>query len=161
MQEGVDMKFVNEMAAISGLMILAIYIFTPTSSATDYSPYERVAETMLLDPTYDLHIISADVSIDTQQVKIDCITDISVKETGAPFGEFATFLGGVLGMYMQTVNAVPEVGDLLIVTKNRNQPTVATFSCPKSWITSLDTKNVDAVNELIYKVFMTVTDVKS
>jgi hypothetical protein len=150
------MTFGNKLVATLGLLALAMCIIASTVSATDYSAAETVAENMLLDPANDLGITDADVSINTQQVTINCITQISVQETGAPLEEFGKFLGGVLGTYISMVNAAPEVGDLLIVMKNNNQPTVATLSCPKSWITGLDLTNENAAQELITKVFLTM-----
>ncbi len=146
------------MFVVFGLLVLAMCIIAPNVSATDYSAAETTAENMLLDPANNLKITSADVSINTQQVTINCITQISVQETGAPLEEFGTFLGGVLGTYISLVNAAPEVGDLLIVMKNQNQPTTATMTCPKSWVTDLDLTNENAANELIFKVFQTMKE---
>jgi len=155
---GLKTKFVNKFVAAFDLLVLAMCIIAPIVSATDYSAAETVAENMLLDPANNLGIKSADVSINTEQVTINCITQISVQGTGAPLSEFATFLGGVLGTYISLVNAAPEVGDLSIVMKNQNQPTTATMTCPKSWVTGLDLTNENAANELIYRVFQTMKD---
>jgi hypothetical protein len=152
------MKFVimNKLAAAVGLLVLSTCIIAPTVSATDYSAAETAAENMLLDPANNLRIESADVSINTEQVTFNCITQISVQETGAPLEQFGTFIGGVLGTYISLVNAAPEVGDLLIIMKNQNQPTTATMSCPKSWVTGLDLTDEKAVNELMLNVFQTM-----
>ncbi len=152
------MKLVNKLAVVFGLLALAVCIIPSNVSATDYSAAETLTEETLLDPTYNMGIVSADVSISTQQVTFNCITDISVQETGAPLEEFGAFLGGTLGLYINLVRAAPEVGDLLIVMKNRDQPTVATLSCPKSWVKDIDITNEDAVNELMMNVFLTMKD---
>jgi hypothetical protein len=137
------------------LMVLGMCIIAPNVSATDYSTSETLTEKKLLDPANNLGIVSADVSIDTQQVTINCITQLTIQETGAPIESFTTFLGGVLTTYYSIVSAAPDVGYLLIIVKNENQPNVATFSCPKSWINDLDPTNKDAVQELIFKVLAT------
>lgn len=152
------MKFVDKLVAVFGLLVLAVCIIAPNVSATDYSTAETLTEETLLDPTYNMGISSADVSINTQQVTFNCITDISVQETGAPLEEFGTFLGGTLGLYISLVKAAPEVGDLLIVMKNNNQPTVATLSCPKRWVQDIDMTNEDAINELMMNVFQTMKE---
>jgi hypothetical protein len=130
-------------------------VIAPTVSATDYSAMESYTKNLLLDPAYNLRITNADVSINTQQVTINCITQLSVQDTDAPFKEVGTFLSGVLGVYMAIVNSAPEVGDLLIVMKNFNEP-VATFSCPKSWVTDVDPANSDASLVLMAKVLETM-----
>jgi hypothetical protein len=149
-------RFENKSVAALGLVILAICIIVQTTSAKDYSTAETVAKNLLIDPANNLGILSANVSINDQQVTISCITHISVQEEGAPLAEFGTFLGGVLGIYMSLVSAEPDVGDLVIVMKNKNQPTVSTLSCPKSWIIGLDDMNADAVQQLMTKVFLTM-----
>lgn len=151
------MKLVSKLIAAFGLLVLAMCIIAPNALATDYSAAEIVAEKMLLDPANKLGITNADVSINTQQVTINCITRLSVQETGAPLESFGTFLGGVLGVYISIVNAMPEVCDLLIVMKNSNQPTVATLSCPKSWVSGIDLNN-EAAAQLIVNVFMTIKE---
>ena len=135
--------------------MLVICTIMSTISATDYSAAETTTENMLLDPEYNIPIKSVDVSISTEQVVFDCITDISIQETGAPLEQFGAFLGGVLGMYYLVVNSSPEVGDLTIIMKNQNQPTKLKMACPKSWIKSLDITNENDANNLIYKVFQT------
>ena len=137
------------------LMVMAMCIIAPNVSATDYSTSETLTEKQLLDPANNLGIVSADVSINPQQVTINCITQPPIQESGAPIESFTTFLGGVLAIYNSLVRAAPDVGDLLIIVKNENQPNVATFSCPKSWIINLDPTNEDAVQELIFKVLAT------
>ena len=137
------------------LLMLVICTIMSTISATDYSAAETTTENMLLDPEYNIPIKSVDVSISTEQVVFDCITDISIQETGAPLEQFGAFLGGVLGMYYLVVNSSPEVGDLTIIMKNQNQPTKLKMACPKSWIKSLDITNENDANNLIYKVFQT------
>ncbi len=151
--EGLKTKILNKLVASFALLVLAMCTIVPNISATGYSAAEIVTENLLLNPANDLGIKSADVSINTRQVTINCITQISVQESGAPLGAVGKFLAGVLGTYVSLVNAMPEVGDLLIVWKNRNQPTVVTFTCPKSWVIDLDT--VDAADTLLYKVIMT------
>ncbi len=137
------------------LLMLVTCTIVSTVSATDYSAKETATENMLLDPEYNIPIKSVDVSISTEQVVFDCITDISVQETGAPLGQFGAFLGGVLGMYYLVVDSSPEVGDLTIIMKNKNQPTKLKMTCSKIWIKSLDMTNEDDANNLIYKVFLT------
>lgn len=153
---GFIMKFANKLVSTLGMFALITCIITPTVSATDYSKAEKVAENMLLDPANNLGITSADVSINTEQVTFNCITQISVQETGAPLEQFGTFLGGVLGAYISLVKAAPEVGDLLIIMKNRNQPTTATMTCPKNWVQGIDLTNENAANDLMLKVFQTM-----
>ncbi|VVB71165.1 Uncharacterised protein [uncultured archaeon] len=133
-----------------------MYLIMPTISAADYSSAETVAKNMLLDPANNLGIQSADVSISTKQVTFNCITHLSVHETGAPLAEFGAFLSGALGTYISIIKAVPEVGDLLIVMKNSDGPTTSTMICPKAWVTGLDLTNENAVNELMLKVFQTM-----
>jgi hypothetical protein len=137
------------------LFVLVICIIAANVSAKDYSKSETFAEKMLLDPAYNMGILSADVSINTQQVTFNCITDISSQDPDAQLGLFGTFLGGTLVIYKGLVNAAPEVGDLLIVAKNNNQPTVVTLSCSKSWVKDIDVTNEDAMNELMAKVLST------
>jgi hypothetical protein len=137
------------------LMVLGMCIIAPNVSATDYSKSETLTEKRLLDPANNLGIVSADVSINTQQVTINCITQLPIQETGAPIEAFTTFLGGILATYCPLVSAAPDVGDLLIIAKNEKQPTLATFSCPKSWINDLDPTNKAAVRKLIFKVLAT------
>jgi hypothetical protein len=150
------MKSANELVSSLGMPALIVCVITPTISATDYSKAGKAVENMLLDPANNLGITSADVSINTEQVTFNCITQISVQETGAPLEQFGRFLGGVLGTYISLVKAAPEVGDLLIIMKNHNEPTTATFSCPKSWVSNIDLTNENAANELILKVFQTI-----
>lgn len=138
---------------IVGLLALAACV-TSSISAKDYSAAETFMEGKLLDPTYGMGISSADVSINEQQVTFNCITDISVPETALE--QFGMFLGGTLGLYSVIVNTMPEVGDLLIVIKNKNQPTVATLTCPKSWVEGIDLTNEDTANALIFDVFSTM-----
>jgi hypothetical protein len=147
-------NFGNKLVAVLGLLVC---IIVPTI-ATDYSAAENRAENMLLDPANNLGIVNADVSINTEQVTFNCITQLSAQETGAPLEQFGTFLGGVLGTYISVVNAAPEVGDLLIVMKNQNQPTTVTMTCPKSWVTDLDLTDEKAVNELMLMVFQTTKE---
>ena len=137
------------------LLMLATFIVVPTMLAADYSAAEPVVEDMLLDPEYNLPIESADVSISTQRVVFDCITDITVQETGAPLAQVGEFVGGALGAYYTLLKSAPDVGDLVIIMKNKNQPTTATMTCPKSWINSVDLTNADDANGLIYKVIAT------
>lgn len=148
-------EFVNKFVAAVGLLLLAMCIIAPNVSAADYSAAESVVEDMLLDPEYSLPIESVDVSISTEQVVFDCITDITVQEKGAPLGQVSVFVGGALGAYYQIVNSAPNVGDLVIIFKNRNEPTAVTMTCPKSWINSVDLTNADDANGLIYKVIET------
>jgi hypothetical protein len=143
-------------AALS-LIVLIMCIIAANVSAKDYSKSETSAEKMLLDPAYNMGILSADVSINTQRVTFNCITDISSQDPDAQLGQFWTFLGGTLAIYKGLVNAAPEVGDLFIVVKNNNQPTVTTLSCPKSWVKDIDT-NEDAINELMMNVFQTMKE---
>ncbi len=150
------MKLVSKLAAV--LVMSAICVIAPNALATDYSAAETAAEKMLLDPANELGIKNADVSINTQQVTINCITQISAQETGDPLESFGKLLGGVLGVYISIVNALPEVGDLLIVLKDSNQPTVTTLSCPKSWVRDIDLHNEAAAQQLIGKVFMTIKE---
>lgn len=142
------------------LLMLVICTIVSTISATDYSAAETATENMLLDPEYNIPIKSVDVSISNEQVVFDCITDISVQETGAPLEQFSMFLGGVLGMYHIIVSSSPEVGDLTIIMKNKNQPTKLKMTCSKSWIKSLDTTSEDDANNLIYKVFQTAEELE-
>lgn len=153
------MKFTKGLP--SSLVMLALIICTITLpvTATDYSKAEKVAENMLLDPANHLGILSADVSINTDQVTFNCVTQISVQETGAPLEQFGTFLGGVLGTYISLVKAAPEIGDLLIIMKNQNEPSTVTMTCPKNWVQEIDLTNENAANELMLKVFQTMKKV--
>lgn len=139
------------------LLSLAMCALMPMAFSADYSAAESVVEDMLLNPEYNLRIESVDVSIDTDKVIFDCITDISVQETGAPLEQFGTFLGGVLGTYYQVVTAAPDAGDLVIIMKNKDQPTApVTMTCSKNWIKNADLTSVNGANELIAKVFSTM-----
>lgn len=155
---GIRTKSVNKLVVALGLISSILCTIAPGVSATNYSGLETLTEEKLLDPANNLRITSADVSISPEQVTFNCVTDVSVQETGAPLEQFGTFIGGTLGLYIALVNAAPEVGDLLIIMKNRDQPTVATLSCPKSWITGIDLTDADAVNQLMMNVLLTMKE---
>jgi hypothetical protein len=137
------------------LLMLAVCAFVPTISAADYSAEESVIESMLLDPEMNVPIKSVDASISTEQVVFDCITDISIQETGAPLGQVSMFVGGVLGAYYLILSSAPEVGDLVILWKNQGDRTTGKMTCLKSWINSVDFTNENEINGLIYKVIGT------
>jgi hypothetical protein len=132
--------------------IVLMMLFLASVSAKDYSRMETVAEEQLLDPANNLGIISADVSINPQQVTVNRVT--SIQETDAPT-EIGAFLDGILGLYSSLVSAAPEAGDLLIVMKT-NEPTATTFTCSRSWIIDVDPMNTDALEQLLYKVSTTL-----
>lgn len=139
------------------LLMLATFIVVPTMLATDYSAAESVAEKFLLDPQYGSGtIVGADVSISPDEVVFDCNTDVSVPETGAPLEQVGAFIGTAIGVYYLVLQSNPEVGDLAIIMKNRNDPTTLVMTCPKSWVNNADLSN-DA-NELISKVFLTAKE---
>jgi hypothetical protein len=154
MRGGIITDFRNKLAAIFGLLVLAICIFSPTVSAKDYSIMELMVEASLIGD-FNLSLMDANVSINTEQVTINCTTQFSMNETGAPPKEFSLLLTNVLGAYRSVVNAAPEVGDLLIVMKSWNRTTTLTMTCPKSWIQGIVSGDNNAAYELILKVFQT------
>jgi hypothetical protein len=154
MRGGIITDFRNKLAAIFGLLVLAICIFSPTVSAKDYSLMESMVEASLIGD-FNLSLMDANVSINTEQVTINCTTQFSMNETGAPPKEFGLLLTNVLGTYRSVVNAAPEVGDLLIVMKSWNRTTTLTMTCPKSWIQGIVSGDNNAAYELILKVFQT------
>ena len=130
---------------------------TNDEDAGDYSAQEDVAEKLLLDPDFNLGLDSAEVSIDTQQVTFNCITN----HKGAPdaLGQFGHFVTGALVVYSGLVNSAPEVGDLVIVWQEANQPTVGTMTCSKSRIKEVDTTSEEAMSELMAQVILTMKKV--
>lgn len=139
------------------LLMLTACAFVPTILAVDYSADESIAEKFLLDPQYGSGtIVGADVSISPDEVVFDCNTDVSVSETGAPLEQVGAFIGTAIGVYYLVLQSNPEVGDLTIIMKNRNDPTTLAMTCPKSWVNNADLSN-DA-NELISKVFLTAKE---
>jgi len=147
---GSILKFMGTMA----LLMLATFVVVPSMLAADYSAAESVAENFLLDPQYGSGTITgADVSISPDEVVFDCNTDVSFQETGAPLEQVGTFIGTAIGVYYLVLQSNPEVGDLTIIMKNRNDPTTAVMTCAKSWVNNADLSN--EANELISKVFLT------
>lgn len=122
--------------------------------AEDYSDQENVAENLLLSSDFNLGLDSAEVSIDSQQVTFNCITNH--KDAPDSLGQFGHFVTGALVVYSGLVNSAPEVGDLVIVWQEANQPTVGTMTCSKSRIKEVDTTNEDEMSELMAQVFMTM-----
>lgn len=154
------MKLVNNLSIIFGLFGLFGLMVCVISnvSATDYSDKEAIAERLLLDPVQDYGIIDADVSINEQQVTFNCLTDLLAKGTDASLEYFGRFIMGTIATYNGLVHVAPEVGDLLIVMKNNNQPDVATLTCKKSWVQGVDLTSKDAFNDLMYKVLMSMKE---
>jgi len=148
------------MKSLTVSMVPIVLFLTSVSivSSKDYSALETYTEELLLDPALDAEIVSAEVSITPQQVTANCITQFSVQETSAPTQPLINFIGSIVGIYSVLVKDVPEVGDLVIIAKNNNDPTLAKFSCPKSWVNGEDLTRADAVdqlNQIIYKVLQT------
>jgi len=138
------------------LLVLAVCILMP-ASAEDYSDQENVAENLLLSPNFDLELNSAEVSIDTQEVTFNCITNH--KDAPDALGQFGHFVTGALVVYGSLVDSAPEVGDLMIVAQEANQPTVTTMTCSKSRIKEVDTTSEDAMSELMAQVILTMKKV--
>lgn len=57
-------------------------------------------------------------------------------------------------VYLIIIKAGPDLGDLLIVMRNFDQP-VSTFTCPKSWVSGLELTDSEAFQQLVIKVLMT------
>lgn len=129
------------------LVVLAFCILLPTmSAAKDYSYMEKAAETILLDPNNNLAIASADVTINTQQVTINCVNQITKAD------ELFSFLGGIVDVYSGIVSNLPEVGDLLIISRNIDKPDGVTYTCQKSWLNDVPE------NERVMSVFLTAKE---
>jgi hypothetical protein len=139
------------------VILMIIGAMAPAPSAKDYSTQENVAENLLLDLDFDLGLDSAEVSIDTQEVTFNCITNH--KDAPDALGQFGHFVTGALVVYSSLVDSTPEVGDLMIVAQEANQPTVTTMTCSKSRIKEVDTTSEDAMSELMAQVILTMKKV--
>jgi hypothetical protein len=148
-KEGLKMKFANKLVAAFVLFVLAMCIIAPTALATDYSQMEKISETLLSDPQYNLGIIAPSVSIGTYLVSINYIGASGTTEA------IMKDVGSIIGVYYGIVDKYPEVGDLLITIEDINGNAIGTLTCQKSWVSGLDLTDTSATQRVALKVMMT------